>query len=320
MLQRALTAALVLQLSVFDCDFIVECDVSGNGFGAVLHQGAGPIAFFSKPIAPRHAKLAAYERELIGLVQAVRHWRPYLWGRRFVVRTDHRSLRFLLYQCLTTIAQHQWASKLLGFDFVVEYKSGNLNVVADALSRRDERPCEAMSLSAPQFAIFVDIRQEINADSVLSQLRDAIRGGAKPAAWTVVDCLILFKGRIFVAASSALLLSILHLVHTSGHEGVHKTLHQLCADFHVPNDRVIVQDFVRACSVCQRNKSEHLQPGGLLQPLEVPTTVRADVAMDFIEALPMVNGKSVILTVIDRFSKAAHFLALAHPYTAVSVA
>jgi hypothetical protein len=42
--------------------------------------------------------------------------------------------------------------------------------------------------------------------------------------------------------------------------------------------------------------------------------------MDFIEALPMVNGKSVILTVIDRFSKAAHFLALAHPYTAVLVA
>ena len=64
--------------------------------GDVLHQGGGPVAFFSKPIAPRHAKLAAYERELIGLVQAVRHWRPYLWGRCFIVRTDHRSLRFLL--------------------------------------------------------------------------------------------------------------------------------------------------------------------------------------------------------------------------------
>ena len=45
-----------------------------------------------------------------------------------------------------------------------------------------------------------------------------------------------------------------------------------------------------------------------------------DVAMDFIEALPKVNGKSVILTVVDRFSKAAHFIALVHPYTAVSVA
>ena len=86
----------MLQLPAFDRDFIIECDASGSGFGAILHQGAGPLAFFRKPIAPRHAKLAAHERELIGLIQAVRHWRPYLWGRCFVVGTDHRSLRFIL--------------------------------------------------------------------------------------------------------------------------------------------------------------------------------------------------------------------------------
>jgi hypothetical protein len=82
-LQRALTTAPVLQLPDFDRDFIVECDASGSGFGAVLHQGAGLVAFYSKLIAPRHAKLSAYERELIGLVQAVRHWRSYLWGVPF---------------------------------------------------------------------------------------------------------------------------------------------------------------------------------------------------------------------------------------------
>jgi hypothetical protein len=62
-----------LQLPDFDRDFIVECDASGFGFGVVLHQGAGLVAFYSKPIAPRHAELAAYEWELIGLVQVVRH-------------------------------------------------------------------------------------------------------------------------------------------------------------------------------------------------------------------------------------------------------
>jgi hypothetical protein len=113
---------------------------------------------------------------------------------------------------------------------------------------------------------------------------------------------------------------VLELVHGLGHEGVHKTLHRLRADFHLPNDCLAVQEFVRVCAVCQRNKGEHLQPGGLLQPLGVPTAVWSDVAMDFVEALPKVNGKSVILTVVDRFSKAAHFIPLGHPYSATTVA
>ena len=123
-----------------------------------------------------------------------------------------------------------------------------------------------------------------------------------------------------MAATSSARQVVLELVHGAGHEGVHKTLHQLRADFHLPNDRVAVQDFVRACSVCQRNKGEHLHPGGLLQPLGVPSAVWSNVAMDFVEALPKVNGKTVILTVVDRFSKATHFILLGHPYTATTVA
>jgi len=77
---------------------------------------------------------------------------------------------------------------------------------------------------------------------------------------------------------------------------------------------------VRTCTTCQRNKTQAMQPAGLLQPLPVPSQVWADISMDFIEGLPKVGGKSVILTVVDRFSKYAHFIALGHPYTAVSVA
>jgi hypothetical protein len=77
-LKDAVTSAPVLALLDFSRPFIVECDASTYGFGAVLIQDKHPIAYFSRPVAPRHRSLAAYERELIRLVHAVRHWRPYL--------------------------------------------------------------------------------------------------------------------------------------------------------------------------------------------------------------------------------------------------
>ncbi|WVZ68005.1 hypothetical protein U9M48_017002 [Paspalum notatum var. saurae] len=197
-LKGALTTGPVLQMLDFSRPFIVDCDALGMGFGAVLHQGAGPLAFFSRPFVARHLKLAAYERELIGLVQAVRHWHPYLWGRPFVVQTDYYSLKFLLDQRLSTV---------------------------------------------------------------------------------------------------------LRLAHSARHEGIQKTLHRLRSEFYIPGNRTLVQEWIRACVTCQRNKTETLRPAGLLQPLDVPSQVWADIFLDFIEGLPKVGGKSVILTMIDRFSK-----------------
>lgn len=81
-----------------------------------------------------------------------------------------------------------------------------------------------------------------------------------------------------------------------------------------------MQDYICDCAVCQRNKTSHLQPSGLLQPLPVPTLTWSDLTMDFIEALPWVNNKMVILTVVDCLSKAVQFIPLGHPYTVTTVA
>ena len=81
-----------------------------------------------------------------------------------------------------------------------------------------------------------------------------------------------------------------------------------------------VRDHVKSCATFQRNKCDHLHPVGLLQPLPVPSAVWSNIAMDFVEGFPKVGGKSVILTFVDRFSKYAHFIALRHPYSAISVA
>lgn len=67
--------------------------------------------------------------------------------------------------------------------------------------------------------------------------------------------------------------------------------HHLRRDFHSPNLCRVVQDLTRSCSTCQRYKSEHLHPAGLLMPQPVPSTVWADIWLDFIKALPRVGGK-----------------------------
>jgi hypothetical protein len=319
-LKQALITAPLLQLPDFEKKFIIECDASGSGFGAVLHQGDGPVAFFSRAVAEHHTKLPAYERELIGLVKAVRHWRPYVWGRFFLVRTDHFSLKFILDQRLTTIPQHTWVTKLFGYDFEVEYRQGKHNVVADALSRRGEELLENHAISGPSFAALHTLRDELRNHPKAMILRNQIAAGTTPVGWTDVDGLLLFKGRVFLPDESSLWPQVLEQAHTMGHEGSEKTLHRIRAAFYSQSAHRRVREFVQGCSVCQRNKTEHLHPAGLLQPLPVPNQVWNDISMDFIEGFPKIGGKSVILTVVDRFSKYAHFIPLSHPYSASSVA
>jgi hypothetical protein len=73
------------------------------------------------------------------------------------------------------------------------------------------------------------------------------------------------------------------------------------------------QDWVRSCATCQSNKIETLRLAGLFQTLIVSSQVWADISIDFIEGLPKVGKKFVILTVVDHFCKYAHFIVLGHP-------
>jgi transposase InsO family protein len=79
-------------------------------------------------------------------------------------------------------------------------------------------------------------------------------------------------------------------------------------------------DQIAACPVCQISKTEKVQYPGLLEPLPIPKAKWAEISMDFVEGLPKSKGKDVILVVVDRLTKYAHFLSLSHPYTVQKVA
>jgi hypothetical protein len=178
---------------------------------------------------------------------------------------------------LSTIPQHQWASKLLGFNFQVEYKPGAHNVVADALSRRNTETATVVAISGPSLQLFNNLRREIDNDPTFSALRiDAVVGN-RGADWRVMDDLILVEESIFLPAVSPTVPLALATAHGAGHEGLTKTLHRLCTDFHVPGVRALVAEFVCTCETCQRNKTKQLHPAGLLQPLDIPSVVWADI-------------------------------------------
>jgi hypothetical protein len=82
----------------------------------------------------------------------------------------------------------------------------------------------------------------------------------------------------------------------------------------------LVETFVAECPVCQRSKFKNCPYPGLLTPLPIPEIAWSFISMDFIEGLPKFEGKDTILVVVDRLTKFAHFLALAHPFTTQSIA
>ena len=134
--------------------------------------------------------------------------------------------------------------------------------------------------------------------------------------------ILTFKGRVYIGNTDSLKQQLLETFHKStlgGHSGERATYQRLKLVFHWPNMNQEVKDYIKACPVCQKNKAEHTPYPGLLEPLPIPDMAWTHISMDFVEGLPKSNNTDVILVVVDRFTKYAHFLALSHPFTVSDV-
>lgn len=141
-LKKRLTTAPVLAFPDFSQTFYVTTDASDHAVGAVLSQGNWPedkpIQFFSKSLIAAQKNYATVHKEMLGIVLAIENFRQYLYGREFVVVTDHKPLTSLFKQTKLSNRLLRWKLLLSEYNFKIIHVPGKQNQVADCLSRMPE--------------------------------------------------------------------------------------------------------------------------------------------------------------------------------------
>jgi hypothetical protein len=270
-------------------------------------QDKKPIAYYSKALGKRNLTKSAYEKEMMAVVLAIQHWRPYLLGRKFTVYTDQKSLRQLMQQRIVTAEQQNWAAKLLGYDFEIVYKQGRLNKGADALSRMYEGTELNTITSVAQWDQKQQEAMELQQDEKLQVIVKALQQdpNSKPG-YVYKQGVLMYNGRLVISRQSQLipvLLKEFHATSQGGHSGFYKTYRRIAANVYWIGMKGTIQGYVKSCDVCQRQKYMATAPGGLLQPLPIPEQIWDDISMDFITGLPKSRGYEAVLVVVDRLSK-----------------
>ena len=134
-----LTSSHVLQYPDFGKPFILTTDASNFAIGAVLSQGPigkdRPVAFASRTLTKTEEKYSVIEKELLAIFWACKYFRPYLFGKKFTVFTDHKPLTYIFSLKDPNDKMIRWRLRLEEFDYEVKYRPGKQNVVADGLYR-----------------------------------------------------------------------------------------------------------------------------------------------------------------------------------------
>nr|KYP33904.1 Retrovirus-related Pol polyprotein from transposon 17.6 [Cajanus cajan] len=135
-LKRRLTCAPVLLLLDPSKTFKVFCDASKLGLGGVLMQEGKVVAYASRQLKAHEQNYPTHDLELAAVVFVLKLWRHYLFGSRFEVFSDHKSLKYLFDQKELNMRQRRWLEFFKDYDFQLSYHPGKANVVVDALSRK----------------------------------------------------------------------------------------------------------------------------------------------------------------------------------------
>lgn len=325
-LKEALVSAPVLCCPDYNLPFVIQCDCSGYGIGAVLSQphpeGERVIAYISRSLNKHERNYSTVERECLAVLDSITRLRPYIEGVKFTVITDHHSLIWLSNLKDPRGRLSRWAVSLQQYDFEILHRKGKDHLVPDCLSR-----------AVPKIDL-VNSENHDDADIAYNEdtwynnlINKVVKDPAKYPSWRVInkrlykyvkckypdlsepeiDC---WK-EVVPKKARTKLISLAHDLITSGHLGTFKTYNKLCNRYYWPKMRSDVGSYVRKCKVCSCHKVEQKAPAGFMvsrpyvnQPWEL-------ISADLVGPLPKSShGYIYILVVVDYFSKFPLFFPL----------
>jgi hypothetical protein len=307
LLKKSLTSPPILCYPDFTREFIIHTDASGYGVGAILGQvrekenheeGEVVIAYYSKHLTPTQRAWCVTEREAYAIMLAVRTFRPYLYGRKFTVYTDHKPLEWLMNIKTPNSRLMRWSMEIQEYDIAIGYKPGKTHQNADCLSRvpinhisvtqewnkmQQEDPfCEfAKSTIEKADGIFNPTVENLQAPTATGTVENSTvavqRDEAAPKIkkrrqkFTLLpgDLVGTKKGQIIVPKSK--IKDVLHRYHDhklAGHLGVTKTLMRIKAKFFWPKMEKDIVEYVTTCAICQKRKA-YSNTRAPLQPIPI---------------------------------------------------
>ena len=305
--KEALANATLLSHPVLNAPTSIMTDASDVAIGAVLQQFVGdewrPIAYFSKKLKPAETRYSTFDRELLAIYLAIKHFRHILEGRPFFVLTDHKPL---VYSLSSSPNRHS-PRQIRHLDFISQFTSdirhiqGCTNQAADALSR-----VQAVSQVPTPAIDFEQIAIAQRDDSELSKLRTTsnsleLRDISLPGSANLLTC-DTSTGTLRPIVPAQFRRSVFDHLHSLSHPGIRATQHLVTTRYVWPGINKDVRRWAKTCVRCQQSKI-HRHITTPISTFATPDARFDMVHIDIVGPLPPSHGFSYILTCVDRFTR-----------------
>nr|GEX62588.1 putative reverse transcriptase domain-containing protein [Tanacetum cinerariifolium] len=247
-LKQNLCSAPILALLEGTKNFIVYCNASLKGFGAVLMQREKVITYASRQLKKHEENYTTHDLELGAIVFALRLWRHYLLGTKCTVYTNHKNLQYILDQKELNMRQRCWIELLSDYDCEICYHPGKGNVVVDALSQKDREPLRVRSLV---MTVHTNLPKKILEAQTEAMKEENVKvknlgGLLKPIFETRSNEIRCFKGRLWLPLFGGIRDMIIYESHKSKyfiHLGSDKMYQDLKKLYWWPNMKAAIATF-----------------------------------------------------------------------------